>query len=165
MSVSIYVLECALMCAVFGVSIFGMLLVNPVSFIGDYPPEIQAQYYSSQHKEAAKERVTFLTILRKVIAIIAFLFLFAWMAHQAGAETFVDGLLLVYGYMFVLAAFDTCFLDWVLFANIKRVRLPGTEDMDREYHQKWFHVKVMLPMVPVFAVGGVVISLMMTWIW
>ncbi len=165
MSVSICVLECVVMCTVFGVSIFGMLLVNPVSFIGDYPPEIQAQYYSSQHKEAEKERMTFLTILRKGIAIIAFLFLFAWMAHIAGAETFVDGLLFVYGYMIVLAAFDTCFLDWVLFANIRRVRLPGTEDMDREYHQKWFHVKVMLPMLPVFAVGGVIISLMMTWIW
>ncbi len=55
MSVSIYVLECGIMCAVFGVSIFGMLLVNPVSFIGDYPPEIQAQYYSSQHREAIEE--------------------------------------------------------------------------------------------------------------
>ncbi len=165
MSVSVYVLECVVMCAVFGVFVFGMLLVNSVSFIGDYPPEIQAQYYSSQHKEAVKEKMTFLTILRKVIGIIAFLFLFAWMAHIAGAETFVDGLLLVYGYMIVLAAFDTCFLDWVLFANMKRVRLPGTEYMDREYHQKWFHVKVMLPMLPVFAVGGVIISLMMTWIW
>ncbi len=165
MSVSIYVLECVVMCAVFGVSIFGMLLVNPVSFIGDYPPEIQAQYYSSQHKEAAKEKMTFLTILRKVIGIIAFLFLFAWMAHQAGAETFVEGLLFVYGYMIVLAAFDTCFLDWVLFANIKRVRLSGTEHMDQEYHQKWFHVKVMLPMLPVFAAGGLLISLIMTWIW
>ncbi|MCD7881930.1 MAG: hypothetical protein LUG47_09790 [Clostridiales bacterium] len=165
MSVSIYVLECVVMCAVFGVSIFGMMLVNPVSFIGDYPPEIQAQYYSSQHKEAAKEKMTILTILRKVIAIIAFLFLFAWMAHIAGVKTFVDGLLLVYGYMIVLAAFDTCFLDWVLFANIRRVRLPGTEHMDREYHQKWFHVKVMLPMLPVFAVGGVIISLMIMWIW
>ncbi|MCD8368185.1 MAG: hypothetical protein LUC48_09220 [Clostridiales bacterium] len=165
MSVSIYVLECVVMCAVFGVSIFGMLLVNPVSFIGDYPPEIQAQYYSSQHREATKEKMTFLTILRKVIAIIAFLFLFAWMAHRAGAETFVEGLLFVYGYMIVLAMFDTCFLDWVLFANIRRVRLSGTEHMDKEYHQKWFHVKVMLPMVPVFAVGGLLVSLMMPWIW
>ncbi|MCD8321784.1 MAG: hypothetical protein LUC89_02720 [Oscillospiraceae bacterium] len=165
MSVSAYVLECVVMCAVFGVFIFGMMLVNPVSFIGDYPPEIQAQYYTSQHKEAAKEKMTFLTILRKVIAIIVFLFLFAWMAHIAGAETFVDGLLFVYGYMIVLAVFDTCFLDWVLFANIKRVRLPGTEDMDREYHQKWFHVKVMLPVLPVFVAGGLLISLIMIWIW
>ncbi|MCD7812562.1 MAG: hypothetical protein LUH20_00670 [Lachnospiraceae bacterium] len=165
MSVSVYILECVVMCAVFGVFVFGMLLVNPVSFIGDYPPETQAQYYSSQRKEAVKVKMTFLTIFRKNIGIIAFLFVFAWMAHIAGAEAFVDGLLLVYGYMIVLAAFDTCFLDWVLFANIKRVRLPGTEHMDRAYHQKWFHVKVMLPMLPVFAVGGVIISLMMTWIW
>ncbi|MCD8161642.1 MAG: hypothetical protein LUE61_10880 [Clostridiales bacterium] len=165
MSSSIYVLECVVMCAVFGVFVFGTMLVDPVSFIGDYPPEIQAQYYSSQHREAAKEKMTFHTILRKGIAIIAFLFLFAWMAHRAGAETFADGVLFVYGYMLVLAAFDTCVLDWVLFANIKRVRLPGTEHMDREYHQKWFHVKAMLPMLPVFAVGGFIISLVMTWIW
>ena len=165
MSVSIYVLECVIMCAVFGVFVFGTLLVNPVSFIGDYPPEIQEQYYSSQHKETVKEKMTLPTILRKGIGIIVFLFLFAWMAHQAGAGTFLEGLLFVYGYMLVLAAFDTCFLDWVLFANIKRVRLPGTEHMDREHHQKWFHVKVMLPMLPVFAVGGVLISLIMTWVW
>ncbi len=165
MSASIYVLECVMMCAVFGVFVFGMMMVNPVSFIGDYPPEIQAQYYSSQRKEAVKERMTFITILRKVIAIIAFLFLFAWTAHIAGAVTFVEGLLFVYGYMLGLSAFDTCFLDWVLFANIRRIRLPGTEHMDREYHQKWFHVKVMLPLLPTFAVGGVIISLMMMWIW
>ncbi|MCC8196776.1 MAG: hypothetical protein LIO49_08300, partial [Ruminococcus sp.] len=80
MSIPIFILECVVMCAVFGVFVFGTMLANPVSFIGDYPPEIQAQYYSSQHKEAVKEKMTFLTILRKVIGIIAFLFLFAWMA-------------------------------------------------------------------------------------
>ncbi|MCD7844830.1 MAG: hypothetical protein LUG57_03075, partial [Oscillospiraceae bacterium] len=124
MSVSIYVLECLVMCAVFGVFVFGLLLVNPVSFIGDYPPEIQARYYASQYREVAKEKLTLAAILRKAVAIITFLFLFAWMAHWAGAETFAEGLLFVYGYMIVLAALDTCFLDWVLFANIKRVRLP-----------------------------------------
>ncbi len=46
------------------------------------------------------------------------------MAHKTGAETFVQGLLAAYGYMVVLAVFDTCFLDWILFANIKRIRLP-----------------------------------------
>lgn len=102
------------MCAVFGVFVVGMLPVCSVSFLGDYLPEIQAQYYSSRHKEAIKEKMTFLTILRKGIAIIAFLFLFAWMARRAGAENFVEGLSFVYGYMIVLAVFDTCFLGWVL---------------------------------------------------
>ena len=140
-------------------------LLNPISFIGDYPPEIQAEYYASQHKEATREKITFLTIIRKTIGILIFLFLFAWMAHQAGAETFVEGLLSVYGYMAVTTVFDTCFLDWVLFANVRQVRLPGTEHMDREYHQKWFHVKGCLSMLPVFAVGGVLISMIMMWIW
>ena len=38
-------------------------------------------------------------------------------------------------------------------------------DMEKEYHQKWFHVKVLLPMIPVFAVGGIIISFLMVWSW
>ena len=60
---------------------------------------------------------------------------------------------------------DTFFLDWILFANIKRLRLPGTEHMEREYHQKWFHIKACIPMTPVFMIGGILSSLLMTWIW
>ena len=33
----------------------------------------------------------------------------------------------------------------------KQIRLPGTEHMEKEYRQKWFHVKVCLPIIP-FAV-------------
>ena len=51
----------------------------------------------------------------------------------------------------------------IFFANIRRIRLPGTEHMEKEYHQKWFHVKVMLPLLPVFAVGGVVSAFLMAW--
>ena len=35
-------------------------------------------------------------------------------------------------------------VEAVLFANLKRFRLPGTEHMDKAYHQKWFHLKGML---------------------
>ncbi len=31
--------------------------------------------------------------------------------------------------------------------------------------KKWSHVKVMLPVEPVFAVGGVIIAAVMVWIW
>lgn len=82
-----------------------------------------------------------------------------------GARTFWEGLIVIYGYIIILVMFDTFFLDWILFANVKRIRLPGTEDMEKEYHQKWFHVKVLLPMIPVFAVGGIIISFLMVWLW
>lgn len=104
-------------------------------------------------------------LIKKVITLIAFMFLFARMLHIAGAKTFVQGVLLAYGYALALFAWDTFFLDWVLFANIKKIRLPGTEHMDKEYHQKWFHVKGCIPMIPVFAVIGALSSLLVLWIW
>lgn len=165
MNWTIYLIECVVMMAVFGCLAFGLLLINPLTFISDYPPEIQERYYRTQHKEAARARLTKLMAAKKIIAIIVYVFLFAWMAHIAGATTFMEGLLSVYGYILALAVFDTLVLDWLLFPNIKRVRLPGTEDMDKEYHQKWFHVKAMFPVVPLAVILGVVIALLMTWIW
>ena len=114
-----------------------MLFTSPLTFISDYPPEIQEEYYRSQNREATKKTLSKIMAVKKIAALLVLLFLFAWMAHKAGAETFVQGLLAAYGYMVVLAVFDTCFLDWILFANIKRICLPGTEHMEKEYHQKY----------------------------
>ena len=33
------------MCLAFGFLVFGMLLINPITFVSSYPPEIQEQYY------------------------------------------------------------------------------------------------------------------------
>lgn len=165
MNTTVIIIEISIMLVVFGVLVFGLLYISPLTFISDYPPEIQETYYRTQHKEAAKEKLTIAMKIKKITALIAFMFIFAWMLHMAGAKTFVQGFALSCVYMLCLFAWDTFFLDWVLFANIKRVRLPGTEHMDKEYHQKWFHVKVCIPMIPVFAVMGVLSSLVMVWIW
>lgn len=165
MNWTIYLIECVIMMAIFGCAAFGMLMASPLTFISDYPPEIQERYYRTQHKEATKAKLTKLMIAKKLIALILLVFLFAWMAHRAGAVTFSEGLLSIYGYILVLNLFDICILDWLLLPNVKRVRLPGTKDMDKEYHQKWFHVKVTFPMIPIFLIGGVVMALIMTWIW
>jgi nicotinamidase-related amidase len=61
----------------------------------------------------------------------------------------------------MLAYYDCCFLDWVLLANVKRIRLPGTEEMDRAYHQKKYHVihsliGMALGLFPCLACGWIV---------
>lgn len=165
MNVGVIVVELLAMFLAFGFLVIGLLLISPLTFISDYPPEIQEAYYRTQKKEATKEKLNAIMLVKKGVALIAFLFLFAWMLHIAGAETFLQGLILAYIYVLALFAWDTFFLDWVLFANIKKIRLPGTEQMDKEYHQKWFHVKVCFPMIPVFALLGVLSSLVMIWIW
>ena len=153
MNVTVIVVELLIMFLV-----ICLLLINPVTFISDYPPEIQEIYYKSQNKEAEKEKLTTMMIIKKVVVLIVFMFLFAWMLHLAGAKIFIQGLLLTYTYAIALFA-------WVLFVNIKKIRLPGTEHMDKEYHQKWFHVKVCIPMIPIFAIVGVLSALIMIWIW
>lgn len=165
MNVSVIILEVLIMFVLFALLVFGMLCISPLTFISDFPPEIQAEYYRSQHKEAAKQKLTVIMKIKKAIAVLVFLFVFAWMLHIAGAQTFLQGLGLAYLFIFLLFAWDTFFLDWVLFANIKRIRLPGTEHMEKEYHQKWFHVKVCIPVIPLFIVMGALSAFLMTRLW
>lgn len=75
----------------------------------------------------------------------------------AGAQTFAQGFLLALLLMMWIGAYDTFFLDWVLFANLPMFRLEGTEHMDKAYHQKWFHLKGILFPGSLF---GVIVSLL-----
>lgn len=52
MSLSVFVIECVIFMAVFGTLVFGMLLVNPLTFVSDYPHEIQDIILHSRKKRA-----------------------------------------------------------------------------------------------------------------
>ncbi len=162
MNIQVIIVELVIFLLIFSFLAFGMLMISPLTFISDYPPEIQEVYYKTQHMEAKKEKFTIIMKIKKLIALLVFLCVFVWMIKLAGAKTFLQGTLLTYLYMFVIFVWDTFFLDWVLFANIKRIRLPGTEHMEKEYHQKWFHVKVCFPMIPITLLMGVIVGFLIT---
>ena len=124
MNITVIIVELLIMFLAFGFIVIGLLMISPLTFISDYPPKIQETYYRTQKKEAAMEKLNAIMLVKKCVAIVAFMFVFAWM-----------------------------------------LRVAGTENMDKEYHQKWFHVKVCLPMIPVFAAAGALSSLIMIWIW
>ena len=145
MSVWIIIVECLVISVLFSIMVVTMLNKDPVNMIVNYPPEIQAEYYRSQGLEAKKEKLTAKNYI-------------------AGARTFLDGFIAAACYFLAIFAVDTFIIDWIFFARVKRWRLPGTEHMDREYAQKWFHVKDCLPMVPVFAVLAVIVGLIIMWI-
>ena len=58
MNITVILVELGIMCLVFFVLVIGLLLISPLTFISDYPPEIQEQYYKSQNKESVKEQMT-----------------------------------------------------------------------------------------------------------
>ena len=113
---------------------------NPVWRIHDYPPDIQEEYFKTHERVpvSVKSRTVF---LKKACALVFALAALTLLTCLAGGDSFLSGFVISYGLWSVINWYDCFFLDWVLFANIKRIRLPGTEHMDQAYHQKWYHAK------------------------
>lgn len=150
----ILIVECLAIGIPFSLMVVIMLNKDPVNMIVNYPPEIQAEYYRSQGLEAKKEKLTARNYIAKVIFMVAALALMVGLSRLAGAHSFLDGFIAALCYSLSLFVVDTFIIDWIFFARVKRWRLPGTEHMDKEYAQKWFHVKDCFPMIPVFLIAA-----------
>lgn len=150
----ILIVECLAIGIPFSLMVVIMLNKDPVNMIVNYPPEIQAEYYRSQGLEAKKEKLTARNYIAKVIFMVAALALMVGLSRLAGAHSFLDGFIAALCYSLSLFVVDTFIIDWIFFARVKRWRLPGTEHMDKEYAQKWFHVKDCFPMFPVFLIAA-----------
>ncbi len=146
MSVGVILIEMLIVAAFFTVMIFSVFggdrKYSPTS-IHNYPPEIQEEYFKSHEKIDVSYRSKSV-LLTKSAGVLIFTAILLICSLAAGASSFRQGFLLTFGLMAWIGIYDTCFLDWVLFANLPRFRLEGTEHMEKAYHQKWFHLKGML---------------------
>ena len=130
--------------------------------INNYPPDIQEEYFKTHARMdvSYQSKNVLLTKSLGVLVFTVILFVCAWIA---GATNFWQGFWLSFGLMVLIGLYDTCFLDWVLFANLPMFRLEGTEHMDKAYHQKWFHVKgllfpgIIFALIPAALVGWLIV--------
>lgn len=159
MNIGILIIESLIIIIAFCIMVITIINRNPESMVADYPPEIQEAYYRNQGRPAEKEKLTAKNYVAKALFMIVALAVVVGLAALAGARNFLQGFVAAVVYVLVIFAFDTFILDWIFFPRIKKWRLPGTENMDREYAQKWFHVKACIPMIPVFLVFAVLVGL------
>ena len=161
--------ETAAFLALFTLIVLLATAKNPAAGIHNYPPEIQEAYFKN-HPRIETAPFSKRTLLIKSAALVLFSAILTGGALLAGADSFGNGFLFAVILFVAIGAYDTFFIDWVLFAKMKMFRLhlgkqypvdkesidwvlfakmkmfrlPGTEHMDKEYAQKWFHVKGML---------------------
>lgn len=164
MNIGIILIEMLVFAAIFTAVIFsyfrGDRKYSPAS-IHNYPPDIQEEYFRTHEKVDVTYRSKSV-LLTKSLGVLIFTVILFLCARIAGAKTFWQGFLLSFGLMVWIGIYDTCFLDWVLFANLPMFRLEGTEHMDEAYNQKWFHAKGMLfpgiifALIPAALVGWLV---------
>lgn len=127
--------ECIISCALFGLGIVGSVLVNKVFWLQEYAPSVQERFLSlhPEYKPADKAESILSIVIKKVLGCLLFVLILLFMVHIAGAKSFYDSFLYCCIIWFVVDWFDVFVLDMGILANWKRVRLPGTEDMDKEY--------------------------------
>ena len=134
----IVICETVIMTIAFTAMVMIPLVKNPVWWIHDYPKDIQEEYFKT-HERVPSEFFSKSVLLKKGCALLVALLLMLVLMKLAGAYGFWSALALSYGIWLFIDWYDCFFLDWVLFANMKAVRLPGTEHMDKAYHQKRYH--------------------------
>jgi len=168
MNTWVILVEMAVFAAIFTAVVFayyhGDRKYSPAS-IHNYPPDIQAEYFKT-HERMDVSYKSKNVLLTKGFGVLLFTGILLVCALVAGARTFWQGFGLTFGLMAWIGIYDTCFLDWVLFANLPMFRLEGTEHMDKAYHQKWFHAKGMLFPGIIFAlIPAVLVGALVTLIW
>ncbi|MCM1192346.1 MAG: hypothetical protein NC389_07935 [Acetatifactor muris] len=145
MSMGIIIAEAAIFSIFFPVMAFATTGKKSRLQVHNYPPEIQEEYFRTHERmevQPLSSRVFDPRGIRqgptdcgslpagiKAVGILIFTVILAVCACAAGAEKFVEGFAIAFGLMVWIGAYDTFFLDWVLFANMKRFRMEGTEHM------------------------------------
>ncbi len=133
--------ECVISCAVFTLIILPSLYKDPIKHIMSYPKEIRERVENlPQYKDVIKgEKKRHLSI--KLISVLIFAIVLAVVAYYSGAKNFKSAYIHVFILFFVVNIYDMIVLDIGLFCHSKRTRIPGTEDMDKEYKNPWHHIR------------------------
>lgn len=131
----ILAVECIISCILFGTFIILSVLKNQTLWINEYPEPVQKRYIELHPNSEIKEPegLSSRVIFKKLLACLIFLILLVGMVYLAGAKSFMQGALYCYCIWFAVNVFDTIVLDLGLMVHWKKCRLPGTEDMDKEY--------------------------------
>ncbi|MBY6879491.1 hypothetical protein [Clostridium botulinum] len=74
----------------------------------------------------------------KIIAVFMFAIILAVVAYFSGAKSFSKAYIHVFTLFSVVNIYDMIVLDIGLFCHSKKTRIPGTEDMDKEYRSPWY---------------------------
>ena len=138
MNWTVIILEAVILTIAFTAMILIPLVKNPVWWIHDYPKDIQEEYFKT-HDRVPAEFFTPTVLLKKGMALLVALALLLGVVKLAGAYDFRSAFAVGYGIWLFIDWYDCFILDWVIFANLKAVRLHGTEHMDEAYHQKKYH--------------------------
>ena len=136
----ILVIEGIVLCGLFFLMVF-LMSRNPIKELYNYPPAIQERVKSlEEYKDQIPTKKNKIWV--KLIASVLFVVVLSLILRYVnGYTTFLEG----FGYGFLLWTivnlFDAIVLDIIWFCHDPHFVIKGTEDMVKDYHDYWFHIK------------------------
>lgn len=137
----ILMIECIIACAVFTLIILPSLYKDPLKHIMSYPKDIRMRVESLPQYRDTIGTVKKRHLSAKIISIFVFALMLAAVAYLSGAKTFTSAYIHVFTIFFAVNIYDMIVLDIGLFCHSRRTRIPGTEDMEKEYRNPWHHIR------------------------
>ncbi len=139
----IIIVESIILCIVFTIMVY-IMSRNPISTLYNYPPKIQERVKSLKEYED-KIPTTQNKVFAKITASVFIVIIISLILRYInGYTTFIEG----FGYGFliwtIVNIYDALVIDICWFCQSKQFVFKGTEDMTKEYHNYWFHIKESL---------------------
>lgn len=137
----VFIIESIILCGLFTLAVRFKLMSNPIKAIMSYPPAIRKRVESLPQYQGTIRQEKRTHIGKKLLAVPIMAVLMAAASWLGGARDFLSALLYIFGLYTVVNLWDMIVLDWLWFCRSHKVRLPGTEDMDKEYRDHLFHLR------------------------
>ena len=136
----IIVVESIILCAIFTLMVF-IMSREPIKTLYNYPPKIQERVkLLNEYRDKIPTQKN--KIVAKILASTLFLVIICVVLRYInGYTTFIESF--KYGFLLwtVVNLYDAIALDIIWFCHDKHFVFKGTEDMVKEYHNYWFHIK------------------------
>ena len=134
------VIESVVLCLIFTLMVY-LMSREPIKTLYNYPPKIQERVKSlEEYKDQIPTQKN--KAVAKCIASVLFVIVLSLILRYVnGYTTFLEA----FGYGFLLWTvvnlWDAVVLDIIWFCHDPHFVFKGTEDMVKEYHDYWFHIK------------------------
>ena len=133
-------IESIVLCTLFTLMVF-IMSREPIKTLYNYPPKIQERVKTlDEYKDKIPTQKN--KVIAKLFASIIFLAIICIVLRYInGYTTFIESF--KYGFLLwtIVNLYDAIVLDIIWFCHDKHFIFKGTEDMVKEYHNYWFHIK------------------------
>ena len=136
----ILAIESVILCLIFTIMVY-LMSRDPIKTLYNYPPKIQERVKSLKEYQGKIPTQENKIVVKLCACLIFIAILCIVLRYVNGYKTFLDSF--KYGFLLwtIVNLYDAIVMDIIWFCHDKHFVFKGTEDMVKEYHNYWFHIK------------------------